>query len=36
MICLSDRITRSDGSEKSISMPKASRLKSAITLNNLK
>lgn len=33
MICLSVRITRSDGNEKSTSMPSASRLKSSITLN---
>ena len=34
-ICLSSRITRSEGKEKSISMPMASRLKSSITLSNL-
>ena len=30
----SDRITRSDGSEKSTSLPQPSRLKSSITLNS--
>lgn len=34
MICWRDLMTRSDGSEKSTSMPKASRLKSSMTLNN--
>ncbi len=35
MICVSTRITRYDGSEKSTSMPSASRLKSSMTLSNL-
>jgi len=35
MIYLSSRNTRSEGNEKSTSMPMASRLKSSITLNNL-
>ena len=34
MICLSSRITRSEGNEKSTSTPMASGLKSSITLNN--
>lgn len=36
MTCVSVRITRSVGSEKSTSMPSASRLKSSMMLSSLK